>query len=69
MSKAFDTVNIHKLINKFKHTNLSNTVAKFIANYIKERKAYTTSTQHQFKSGIPQMGVPSPTLFNIYTLD
>ena len=51
------------------------TLIKFIANYIKERKAYTTytnytSSQRQFKTGIPQGGVLSPTLFfNIYTAD
>ena len=28
-----------------------------------------TSIQHQFKTGIPQGGVLSPTLFNIYTAD
>ena len=54
MSKAFDTINIH--IN------------------IKERKAYTTyrnhtSKQRQIKTGFPQGGVLSHTLFNIYTSD
>ena len=34
MSKAFDTVNIHKLIHKLTLTNISN-IIKFIANYIK----------------------------------
>ena len=47
---------------------------KFIANYIKGRKAYTTyrnhtSKQRQFKTGVPQGGVLSPTLFYIYTSD
>ena len=45
-----------------------------IVNYIKRRSTYTThrnhtSSQHQFKTGIPQGGVLSPTLFNIYTAD
>ena len=47
---------------------------KFIANYFKGRKAYTpyrnhTSRQHQFKTGVPQGGVLSSTLFHIYTPD
>ena len=74
MSKAFDTINIHTLIRKLLQTNISGTIIKFIANYIKGRKAYTTyrnntSKQRQFKTGVPQGGVPSPPLFNIYTSD
>ena len=72
MSKAFDTINIHTLIRKLLQTNIPGTIIKFIANYIKGRKAYTTyrnhtSKQHQFKTGVPQGGVLSPTLFKIYT--
>ena len=53
---------------------LSGTIIKFIENYIKGRKAYTTdrnhtSSQHQFKTGVPQGDVLSLTLFNIYTAD
>ena len=73
MSKAFDTINIHTLIRKLLQTNIPGTIIKFIANYIKGRKAYTTYRNHtfkqrQFKTGVPQGGVLSPTLFNIYHL-
>ena len=56
------------------HPHINYTIIKFIANYIKGRKAYTTlrnkiSTQRQFKTGVSQDGVLSPTLFNIYTSD
>ena len=74
MSKAFDTINIHTLIRKLLQTNIPGTIIKFIANYIKGRKAYATyrnrtSKQRQFKTGVPQGGVLSPTLLNIYTSD
>ena len=73
MSKAFDTINIHTLIRKLLQTNITGTIIKFIANYIKGRKVYTTyrnhtSSQRLFKTGVPQGGVLSP-LFNIYTAD
>ena len=46
MSKAFDTINIHTLIRKLLQTNIPGTIIKFIANYIKGRKAYTTYRNH-----------------------
>ena len=74
MSKAFDTININTLIDKLTQIRIPNTITKFIANYIKGRKAYTTfrnttSTQRQFKTGVPQGGVLSSTLINIYASD
>ena len=74
MSKAFDTVNMHTLIDKLTQTNIPHTILRYIANYIKGHMAYTTyrnhtSTKRQFKSGVPQGGVLSPILFNIYTSD
>ena len=36
MSKAFDTINIHKLIKKLLQTNIPDTIIKFITNYIKK---------------------------------
>ena len=67
MSKAFDTINIRTLIRNLLQTNIPGTSMKFIANYIKGRKSYTTyrnhtSIQRQFKTGILQCGVLSPTL-------
>ena len=74
MSKAFDTISIHTLIRELLQTKIPGTIIKFIAHYIKGRKAYTTyrnhtSSQRKFKTGVPQGGVLSPTLFNIYTAD
>ena len=74
MAPPARTIDIHTLIRKLLQTNIPNTIIKFITNYIKRRKAYTTyrnhtSKQRQFKTGVPQGGVLSPTLFNIYTSD
>ena len=71
MNKAFDTINIHTLIRPLLQTNIPGTIIKFIANYIKGRKASTTFRNHtfsqrQFKTGVPQGGILSPTLFDIY---
>ena len=72
ISKTFDTINTHTLIRNMLQTNIPGTIIKFIGNHIKGRKSYTTyrnhtSRQRQFKTGVPQGGVLSPTLFNIYT--
>ena len=50
MSKAFDTINIHTLIRKLLQTNIPGTIIKFIANYIKGRKAYTTYRKSHIKT-------------------
>ena len=73
MRKAFDTINTHTLIRKLIQTNIPGTITKFIVNYIKRLKSYTTYRNHtsrrQFNTGDPQGDVISPTPFNIYTED
>ena len=74
MSKSFDTIHIHTLIRKLLQTNIPGTIIKLISNSINGCKSYTpyrnhTYRQRQFKTGVPQGSVHSPTLFNIYTTD
>ena len=69
MSKAFDAANIHKLT----LANIPNIIINFKANYIKGQAFTqyndTLSKLKRINTGVPQSGVLSPTLFNIYTSD
>jgi len=74
MSKAFDIVNIHILISKLQYTSTPSMLTKFMDNYTKGRKAYTlynnnASKQQTLRTGVPQAGVLSPTLVNLYMSD
>ena len=67
-------MNLHILIHKLRNTNIPNTILKYIANYIDRGKQYTLynnykSTLRNTKTGFPQGGELSSTLFNIYTAD
>ena len=53
---------------------MPNSLKKFIGNYIHGRQGYTTFNNHNskihiFKTGVPQGGVISPALFNLYLSD
>ena len=74
MRISLDTISIHTLMRKLVPSKIAGTIMKFMTNYVKGRKAYTTyrnhtSMQRHFKTGVPQGVVFSPTLFNIYTAD
>ena len=71
---GMSTIYIHTLIIKLQQTKIPNTIITVFANYIKASKTYTTyknhtSSQRQFKTGVPQVGILSQKLFNIYTAD
>ena len=74
MTKAFDTVNIHQLIHKIHNIHIPTTIIKFLVNYLKGRQQHTSYNNHtskhtNIKAGVPQGGVLSATLFNIYLSD
>ena len=75
MSRAFDVVNHNQLIEKIiNNTEMPNTYVKFLANYMQGRKAYTIyntakSKHRPFHAGVPQGGVLSPALFNLFMAD
>ena len=62
MSKAFDTVNIHTLTKKLLDTQIPPILIKFIANYIKGRKAFTTY------NSVSQSFLPMPHFFHTKNL-
>ena len=74
MAPPARTITIALDMSKANQTKIPSTIIKFSVNYIKGCKSYTTyrnhtSSQRQFKTGVPQGGLLSPTLFNVYTAD
>ena len=74
ISKAFDTVPRHLLINKILNTHIHPNFKKWLANFLSGRHGYTTyngksSRTKHYTNGTPQGAVLSPTLFNLYVHD
>ena len=68
---AFDTVNINKLIEMIEKLNLHVNIKRWLKNYLHGRQAKvefrnSVSKGRTISSDVPQGGVLSPCLFNIY---
>ena len=46
MSGAFDTVDMHTLVDKLTQTDMPHTMLRYIAGYIEGRMAYTAFRSH-----------------------
>ena len=66
MTKAFDTVNIYQIIHKIHNTHIPTTIIKFLANYLKGRRQYTSYNNHTSKQVSPK-GASYHPLSSTYT--
>ena len=71
LSKAFDTVNHEILLNDIMELPLNDRIKRFLFAYLRGRQTYVEfrgkkSKFRVMKQGVPQGGVLSPLLFNLY---
>ena len=71
LSKAFDTVSHDILLDDILHTTMPNWCKRWIAGYLHDRQTYVVfrgvrSRRRKMRQGVPQGGVLSPILFNLY---
>ena len=71
LSKAFDTVDHHLLLQDIKSLPLNSYVTRFLCAYLRGRQTFvefrgSRSNYRVVKQGVPQGGVLSPVLFNLY---
>jgi hypothetical protein len=71
LSRAFDTVDHHILLRDINNLPLDAYIKRFLCGYLRGRQTYvlfrnSTSKYRKVKQGVPQGGVLSPILFNLY---
>ena len=71
LSKAFDTVNHQLLLTDINNLPMNDHIKRFLCAYLRGRQTYvvfrnSNSTYRKVKQGVPQGGVLSPILFNLY---
>jgi len=71
LSRAFDTVDHHLLLQDISELNLNDYIKRFLCAYLRGRQTYVEfrgakSKFRKVKQGVPQGGVLSPLLFNLY---
>ena len=71
LSRAFDTVDHQILLDDINQLNLNDYIKKFLCSYLRGRLTYvmfrnSKSKYRKVKQSVPQGGVLSPVLFNLY---